>query len=60
MLNTTNTEFLPNELWFTDQNSKSLEIEDNVRGPSIKDVHTLGVDRGSAKVDKCRQGKGGD
>ena len=30
MLNTTNTEFLSFEVWFTDQNSKQLEIEDNV------------------------------
>ena len=30
MLNTTNTEFFPIEVWFTDQNSKSLEIEGNV------------------------------
>ena len=30
MLNTTNTEFSLIEVWFTDQNSKSLEIEGNV------------------------------
>ena len=30
MLNTTNTEFQFIELWFTDKNSKQLEIEDNV------------------------------
>ena len=30
MPNTTNTEFSSNELCFTDQNSKQLEIEDNV------------------------------
>ena len=30
MLNTTNTEFSFTEVWFTDQNSKQLEIEDNV------------------------------
>ena len=30
MLNTTNTEFSFVEVWFTDQNSKQLEIEDNV------------------------------
>ena len=30
MLNTTNTEFSSNKVWFTDQNSKPLEIEDNV------------------------------
>ena len=30
MLNITNTEFLSIEVWFTDQNSKQLEIEDNV------------------------------
>ena len=29
-LNTTSTEFLFIEVWFTDQNSKQLEIEDNV------------------------------
>ena len=29
MLNTTNTEFSSTEVWFTDQNSKQLEIEDN-------------------------------
>ena len=30
MLSTTNTEFSFTEVWFTDQNSESLEIEDNV------------------------------
>ena len=30
MLNTTNTEFSSTEVWFTDQNSKQVEIEDNV------------------------------
>ena len=30
MLNTTNTKFSSIEVWFTDQNSKQLEIEDNV------------------------------
>ena len=30
MLNTTNTEFLSTEVWFTDQNNEHLEIEDNV------------------------------
>ena len=30
MLNTRNTEFLSIEVWFTDQNSEPLEIEDNV------------------------------
>ena len=30
MLNTTNTEFSSIEVWFTDQNSEPLEIEDNV------------------------------
>ena len=30
MLNTTNTEFSSIEVWFTDQNSKPLETEDNV------------------------------
>ena len=30
MLNTTNTEFSFIEVWFTDQNSESLEIEDKV------------------------------
>ena len=30
MLNTTNTEFSSIEVWFTDQNSKQLETEDNV------------------------------
>ena len=30
LLNTTNTEFSFVEVWFTDQNSKQLEIEDNV------------------------------
>ena len=29
MLSTTNTEFLPIEVWLTDQNSEPLEIEDN-------------------------------
>ena len=30
MMNTVNTEFPSVEVWFTDQSSKSLEIEDNV------------------------------
>ena len=30
MLNTVNTEFSYIEVWFTDQSSKALEIEDNV------------------------------
>ena len=30
MMNTVNTEFLSVEVWFTDQASKALEIEDNV------------------------------
>ena len=30
MLNSTNTEFSSIEVWFTDQNSKQHEIEDNV------------------------------
>ena len=30
MLSTTNTEFSFVEVWFTDQKSKPLEIEDNV------------------------------
>ena len=30
MLRATNTEFSSNELWFTDQNSETLEIEDNI------------------------------
>ena len=30
MLNTANTEFSSIEVWFTDQNSEPLEIEDNV------------------------------
>ena len=31
MLSTTNTEFSSIKVWFTDQNSQSLEIEDSVR-----------------------------
>ena len=30
MMNTVNTEFSSDEVWFTDQVSKVLEIEDNV------------------------------
>ena len=30
MINTVNTEFSSVEVWFTDQSSKALEIEDNV------------------------------
>ena len=30
MMNTVNTEFFSVEVWFTDQASKALEIEDNV------------------------------
>ena len=30
MLNTTNTKISSTEVWFIDQNSKQLEIEDNV------------------------------
>ena len=29
-MNTTNAKFLSIKLWFTDQNSKQLEVEDNV------------------------------
>ena len=29
-MNTVNTEFYSVEVWFTDQTSKTLEIEDNV------------------------------
>ena len=35
MLRTTNTEFYFNEVWFTDQNSEPLEIEDNVNSTLI-------------------------
>ena len=31
MLKTTNAKFQPIELWFTDQNNRPLEIEDNVK-----------------------------
>ena len=30
MINTVNTEFSSAEVWFTDQSSKALEIEDNI------------------------------
>ena len=30
MMNTVNTQFSSVEVWFTDQSSKALEIEDNV------------------------------
>ena len=30
MMNTVNTEFAYVEVWFTNQNNKALEIEDNV------------------------------
>ena len=30
MMNTVNTEFSSVEVWFTDQSSKALEIEDNI------------------------------
>ena len=30
MMNTVNTKFSSLEVWFTDQSSKALEIEDNV------------------------------
>ena len=30
MMNTVNTEFSDNEVWFTNQDSKTLEIEGNV------------------------------
>ena len=35
MLNTTNTEFSSTEVWFTDQNSKPSEIEDNINMTQI-------------------------
>ena len=35
MINTVNTEFFFVEVWFTDQASKALEIEDNVNLTSI-------------------------
>ena len=31
MMNTINTEFSSVEVWFTDQSSKALEIEDNLK-----------------------------
>ena len=31
MINTVNTEFSFGEDWFTDQSSKSIEIEDNIK-----------------------------
>ena len=30
MMNTVNTEFPPVEVWFPDQSSQAIEIEDNV------------------------------
>ena len=30
MMNTVNTEFSSVKVWFTDQDSKTLEVEDNV------------------------------
>ena len=38
MLYTTNTEFSSIEIWFTDRNSKQLEIEDNVNMILIIDI----------------------
>ena len=35
MLNTTTTEVSSSEVWFTDQNSKPLQIEDNVNMTQI-------------------------
>ena len=35
MMSTVNTEFTSVEVWFTDQASKSLEIEDNVNSTLI-------------------------
>ena len=35
MLKPTNAEFQSIELWFTDQNNKPLEIEDNVNSTLI-------------------------
>ena len=35
MLKTSNAEFLLTEVWFTDQNNKPLETEDNVSTFSI-------------------------
>ena len=38
MMNTINTEFSYVEVWFTDQNSKALEIEDSVN-LTLSDKH---------------------
>ena len=37
MMNTINTEFSSVEVWFTDQSSKELKIEDNVNLTLIND-----------------------
>ena len=39
MMNTVNTEFSYVEVWFTDQSSKALEIEDNVSLTLLSDKH---------------------
>ena len=39
MVSTTNTAFLSIEVWFTDQNSEPLEIEDNVNMTLITGRH---------------------
>ena len=36
MLKTSNAEFLLTEVWFTDQNNKPLETEDNVSTNNLK------------------------
>ena len=39
MLKTTNAEFSFIEIWFTDQNNRPLETEDNVNITLIIDIH---------------------
>ena len=41
MMNTVNTEFSYAEVWFTDQSSKALEIEDNKKSHTNSWIHII-------------------
>ena len=54
MLETTNAEFPFIELWFTDQNNRPLEIEDNVNITLIVGIRYINAAFNSAKRTKTR------
>ena len=40
-MNAVNTEFYYDEVWFTDQSSKALEIEDNKKSHTNSWIHII-------------------